>query len=341
MQGGMGNIYGFVSFIKMILSTGEVYLNQAICHQPAFSIYFASARGFCAGVDRAIEIVERALQRFGPPIYVRHAIVHNQRVVKDLAEKGVVFVEDLKEIPVGSITIFSAHGVSPKIKEEAKRRNLIAIDATCPLVTKVHLEALHYLKEGYSLLLIGHRHHVEVEGTLGYAPDKIQLIETPEDAEKVEVPQPDKVAVLTQTTLSVDDTRQIITILKKRFPKLTQPGADDICYATQNRQDAVKALAQVVDLILVIGSRESSNSNRLKEVALSRGAKAYLIPDGNHLKKDWFQGVQKVGITAGASTPELLVQEVVAILKGWGGVVAGEIGKKEDPISFKLPHELE
>ncbi len=297
-------------------------------------------RGFCAGVERAIETVRIALEKYGPPVYVRHAIVHNRWVVERLKEEGAVFVEDVLQIPEGAVTVFSAHGVSPQVKREARRRNLKVIDATCPLVTKVHLEAKNFARKGYTVLLIGHRGHVEVEGTMGEAPDRIILIETKEDAQNVIPPNPEKVAVLTQTTLSVDDTKEIIDTLKKRFPKLVLPSRDDICYATQNRQDAVKSLAKEVDAILVIGSKESSNSNRLKEVVVRQGTKSYLIEDASHIDPSWFQEVKSVGITAGASTPEFLVKEVVKKLKELGAkeIIEKEVVKEE--VVFSLPKKI-
>lgn len=305
-----------------------------------FRIYLASPRGFCAGVDRAIEIVERALKLFGPPIYVRHAIVHNRYVVEELKSKGAIFVEDVNEIPEGSIVIFSAHGVSPKVREDAIKRNLKIIDATCPLVHKVHREVRRFAEEGYTIILIGHRGHVEVEGTMGEAPDKIILVETKEDALKVQVPNPDKVALTTQTTLSVDDTREIIEVLKSRFPNIVLPKSDDICYATQNRQDAVKKLAEICDLILVIGSKESSNSNRLREVAERKGKRSYLIEDERGIDLSWFDGVETVGITSGASTPEKLVRRVVQYLLNNGGISVEEIEGVEEKVKFALPAEI-
>lgn len=306
----------------------------------AFKIYLASPRGFCAGVDRAIEIVERALKIFGPPIYVRHAIVHNRYVVEDLKNKGAIFVEDVNEIPEGSIVIFSAHGVSPKVREDAKRRNLKVIDATCPLVHKVHREVRKFDSEGYTIILVGHRGHVEVEGTMGEAPDNIILVEDTKDAERVEVPDPNKVALTTQTTLSVDDTKEIIEVLKRRFPNIVLPKADDICYATQNRQDAVKRLSEVADLILVIGSKESSNSNRLREVAEKRGKRAYLIEDETYINPKWLEGISAVGITSGASTPESLVRRVVWKLLKMGGESVEELGLIKENVKFALPREV-
>ncbi len=305
-----------------------------------FDVVLARPRGFCAGVDRAIDIVRLALRLYGPPVYVRHAIVHNRKVVSDLAAEGAVFVEDVNEIPEGSVVVFSAHGVSPAVREAARRRRLRVIDATCPLVTKVHLEALRYAREGYTILYIGHAGHVEVEGTMGVAPDHMVLIETREDAETVEVPDPEKVAVLTQTTLSVDETRGIIDVLSRRFPALRKPHAEDICYATQNRQDVVKKMSQVVDVVLVFGSKESSNSNRLREVAERHGARAYLVENIHHVDPAWLEGIRAVGITAGASTPEEIVQEAVGKLLHLGeGELIELYGEVED-IEFRLPAPL-
>ncbi len=306
-----------------------------------FKIYLAKPRGFCAGVERAIKILDITLKKFGPPIYVRHAIVHNERVVKEFEEKGAIFVEDIEDIPEGSPVIFSAHGVSPSVVEKARKRNLRIIDATCPLVTKVHLEAKYFAKRGYTIFLIGHRNHVEVEGTMGEAPDRIILIEKKEDLEKLNSKNFDKIAILTQTTLSVDDTREIILEICKKFKNVTKPGADDICYATQNRQDAVKKIAPFVDLFLVIGSKKSSNSNRLKEIAEKYGAKSYLINDKREIPKEDLKNVKRVGITSGASTPEELVKEIIEELKAMGGEEIVEIEGKEETITFGLPPELE
>lgn len=302
-----------------------------------FKLYLATPRGFCAGVDRAIEIVELALKKFGPPVYVRHAIVHNRWVVDHLKKKGAVFVEEINEIPFGAVTVFSAHGVSPQVREEAKKRHLRVIDATCPLVTKVHMEAIKFATEDYTILLIGHKGHVEVEGTMGEAPDKIILIETIQDALKVNVPDPKKVAIITQTTLSVDDTREIIETLKKRFPTIKTPKADDICYATQNRQDAVKELVKICDLVLVIGSKQSSNSNRLREVAEKNGCTSYLIRDETEIDTSWLNGIKAVGITSGASTPEFLVSRVIKKLMELGGTGPFEVVKTREHVTFALP----
>ena len=300
-------------------------------------------RGFCAGVDRAIEIVEKALDMYGPPIYVRHAIVHNKRVVDSLRKKGVVFVEELEEIEDSDgRVIFSAHGVSPAVLEEAKRRGFQVVDAVCPLVTKVHSEVRRYSEMGYTIILIGHRNHVEVIGTSGEAPDKVAVVESVSEALSVSVPDPGKVAYVTQTTLSVDDTKDIVEALEKRFPKISSPSKLDICYATQNRQDAVKKLAEISDLIFIMGSPESSNSNRLVEVAKSCGVKnAYLIEDSGGVKEKMLERDMTVGLSSGASTPEAIVEEVVLRLKTLGAKTVEELTLKEEFVRFPFPHSLE
>lgn len=303
-------------------------------------VYLAKPRGFCAGVDRAIDVVEIALDIYGPPIYVRHEIVHNDHVCNELRKKGAVFVDEIKEIPEGSVTVFSAHGVSPAIKEEAKSRELKIIDATCPLVTKVHLEAIRYAKRGYHIVLIGHRNHVEVEGTMGEAPGSITLVEAPNDVIHLKLPQEEKLVYLTQTTLSVDDTAEVISALKARYPHIEAPPTDDICYATTNRQTAIKEMARQCDLILVIGSRTSSNSNRLVEVANAKGVKSKLINDSSDLIRELFEGVEKVGITAGASAPEILVQDVVRWLETQFDVEFADLDVIEEDVVFTLPREL-
>jgi len=303
-------------------------------------VYLAKPRGFCAGVDRAIDVVEIALDIYGPPIYVRHEIVHNDHVCNELRKKGAVFVDEIKEIPEGSVTVFSAHGVSPAIKEEAKSRELKIIDATCPLVTKVHLEAIRYAKRGYHIVLIGHRNHVEVEGTMGEAPGSITLVEAPNDVINLKLPQEEKLVYLTQTTLSVDDTAEVISALKARYPHIEAPPTDDICYATTNRQTAIKEMARQCDLILVIGSRTSSNSNRLVEVANAKGVKSKLINDSSDLIRELFEGVEKVGITAGASAPEILVQDVVRWLETQFDVEFADLDVIEEDVVFTLPREL-
>jgi len=303
-------------------------------------IILASPRGFCAGVVRAIDIVNVALNRFGRPLYVRKEIVHNKRVVQDLRDKGVIFVETLDEVPQGARVIFSAHGVSPDVRGAARRRKLNVIDATCPLVTKVHLEAGKYSREDYSIVLIGHKGHEEVEGTMGVAPERMHLVSSVEEAENLTLKDSARVSYLTQTTLSLDDTREIINALKKKFPQITGPAAEDICYATQNRQAAVKALAQASDLVLVVGAANSSNSLRLVEVAQSLGTPAYLIDDYQGIRSEWLQTVSRAGVTAGASAPELLVEQVIECLKSHGFSTVREIMVTEEDVHFPLPPEL-
>ncbi|MBI3076298.1 MAG: 4-hydroxy-3-methylbut-2-enyl diphosphate reductase [Deltaproteobacteria bacterium] len=300
-------------------------------------VLVAGPRGFCAGVERAIEIVEMALNLYGPPVYVRKEIVHNRHVVEELRAKGAIFVEAVDEVPEGSLVIFSAHGVAPVVHEETRARRLRVIDATCPLVTKVHLEVHRFMKAGYSIILVGHKDHDEVIGTMGEAPGKIQLVTSVEDAEAVQVPNPDKVMVLTQTTLSVDDTREIVATLRRRFPRLATPPKDDICYATQNRQAAVKELARQADLILVIGSANSSNANRLVEVAQVAGTRAHLIDDVRDISPAWLNGVRAVGVTAAASTPEVLVQQVVEYLREHGARDVREVATVKEDVRFGLP----
>jgi 4-hydroxy-3-methylbut-2-en-1-yl diphosphate reductase len=304
-------------------------------------VILAQPRGFCAGVERAIEIVERALTLYGPPIYVRHEIVHNGHVVDRLRAKGVRFVEEVDEVPPGSITIFSAHGVSSAVDEAAKARGLKVIDATCPLVARVHLEGARYSRQGRDVVLIGHAGHAEVEGTLGRLAGAVHLVASAEDVAGLKVERPDHVAYITQTTLSVDDTRGIIDALKARFPSIVGPNTDDICYATQNRQRAVRELAPKVDLVLVVGAANSSNSNRLREIAEAAGVPAYLIEDAFGLDTGWLDGVSSVGITAGASAPEDLVQDVIATLKRRGGVRVSTLPGIEEALRFRLPVELE
>lgn len=304
-------------------------------------VYLAKPRGFCAGVDRAIDVVEIALDIYGPPVYVRHEIVHNDHVVSELRNKGAVFLDDVHEIPEGAVTIFSAHGVSPSVREQAAGRNLKVIDATCPLVTKVHLEAVRYAKKGYTIILIGHRNHVEVEGTMGEAPDSMVLVESPEDVPRLRVPDSEKMVYLTQTTLSIDDTQAVIDELKKRFPHIEAPPKDDICYATTNRQAAVKEMTDRCDMILVIGSPTSSNSNRLVEVARARGCEAYLINDSSQMNIEMFKNTQHLGITAGASAPEHLVQDVVRWLEKNSSIEFADLDVVEEDVQFTLPRELQ
>ncbi len=303
-------------------------------------VILAAPRGFCAGVVRAIDIVEQCLQLFSPPLYVRKEIVHNQFVVNSFRQRGVIFVNELDEVPDGATVIFSAHGVSPAVREKARQKKLRAIDATCPLVTKVHLEAVRLARQGYSIVLIGHKGHEEVEGTLGEAPDRTYLVETVDDVEHLELPDPDRVAYLTQTTLSLWDTEEIVAALKRKFPKLVGPKTDDICYATQNRQLAVRHLAQQVDLVLVIGSANSSNSQRLKEVAQATGCPAYLIDGPENIQDDWLDGIETVGITSGASAPESLVTAVVNYLIEKGAEDVFEFVLTHETVQFSLPAEL-
>jgi len=297
-------------------------------------------RGFCAGVIRAIEIVELALQNVGRPVYVRKEIVHNRHVVEDLAARGAVFVESLNEVPTGAVVIFSAHGVSPSVRKTANERGLQVIDATCPLVTKVHLEVIRYARENYTIVLIGHRSHDEVIGTLGEAPNAIRVISSVEDVDSLEVKDPQRVAYLTQTTLSIDDTADIVTKLKQRFPAIQGPPAQDICYATENRQAAVKLVARQADAILVVGAENSSNSNRLVEVARRAGTDAYLITCAADIEPRWLEGRRQLGITAGASTPDYLVEQVVDRLKRWGFTSVREVEWTHENVRFALPAEL-
>jgi len=307
---------------------------------PVSQILLAGPRGFCAGVERAIDIVELALSVCDPPVYVRKEIVHNRHVVEELRAKGAIFVDELDEVPDDATVIFSAHGISPEVRREAERRGLRIIDATCPLVTKVHLEAIRYARENYSIVLIGHQDHDEVIGTLGEAPERIHVIASADGVEKLEVPDPGKVAYLTQTTLSVDDTREVIEALRSKFPKIVGPSRDDICYATQNRQAAVKRLASDVDVLLVIGAANSSNANRLVEVAKTAGTRAYLINDVRDIRPQWLAGAERIGVTAGASTPEVLVAQTVEALSGQGASVR-EVHVVEEDVRFALPQELD
>ena len=307
-------------------------------------ILLANPRGFCAGVDRAIEIVERAIEIHGAPIYVRHEVVHNKYVVDGLREKGAIFVEELEEVPDDATVIFSAHGVSHAVEEAASTRGLQVFDATCPLVTKVHLEVVKYAKAGKEVILIGHAGHPEVEGTIGRydtrSGGRIILVETPEDVANLDVKNPDELAFVSQTTLSVDDTQDIIDTLRKRFPNIDAPKRDDICYATQNRQDAVKKLCEEVDLLLVVGAGNSSNSNRLAELGQRVGVESHLITRAADIKQDWLNGVSKVGVTAGASAPEVLVREVVEHLRSKGGETAVEYEGIQETVTFSIPKEL-
>jgi 4-hydroxy-3-methylbut-2-enyl diphosphate reductase len=297
-------------------------------------------RGFCAGVERAIEIVERALDKFGSPVYVRHEIVHNKVVVDELTEKGAIFVDELSEVPKGGHVIFSAHGVAPAVFDEAKGLNLLSIDATCPLVTKVHIEARRFAEDGYTILLIGHREHVEVVGVVGEAPDRTIVVANVDEAERVEVPDAARVAVLTQTTLSVDEAMSVMNVLKRRFPQLVSPRKEDICYATTNRQMAVKKLQPEVDLWVVIGDPTSSNSNRLREIAAGGGKPAYMVLGPNELEDHWFEGMSTIGVTSGASTPEISVQQVVARLRALGADEVQEVDGVEETVEFSIPAEV-
>lgn len=308
--------------------------------KPVLRVLLAKPRGFCAGVERAIEIVERALALYGPPVYVRHEIVHNKHVVDSLRAQGAVFVEELDEIPAGAVTIFSAHGVSTQVEQEAHRRNLPVIDATCPLVTKVHKEGRNHSRKGREVILIGHAGHPEVEGTQGRIPGGVHLVSNTEDVSRIDVRDPSKLAYVTQTTLSVDDTRDIIDALRRRFPKITGPDVKDICYATQNRQQAARDLATQVDMLLVVGARNSSNSNRLREIGAELGVPSYLIDDARSLDPQWLQGVSTVGVTAGASAPEKLVQDLIDRLGDFGHVQVEELAGVEEHMQFKLPREL-
>lgn len=307
-------------------------------------INLANPRGFCAGVDRAIAIVNRALEVFGRPIYVRHEVVHNKFVVDDLRQRGAVFIDELHQVPNDAIVIFSAHGVSKAVQDEASQRGLKVFDATCPLVTKVHMEVTRYARTGVEAILIGHAGHPEVEGTMGQYDlafgGRIYLVENEYDVEKLQVSKPNQLAFVTQTTLSVDDTARVIDALRAKFPAIQGPRKDDICYATQNRQDAVKTLAQQCDIVLVVGSPNSSNSNRLRELAERMGAKAYLIDNAQELQQEWFSDVHHIGLTAGASAPEVLIQQVVARLQEWGGQIPQEITGREENVVFSMPKEL-
>lgn len=307
-------------------------------------IYLANPRGFCAGVDRAIAIVNEALTRFEPPIYVRHEVVHNKFVVSDLANRGAVFVEELYEVPDGSIVIFSAHGVSKAVEDEAERRDLTVFDATCPLVTKVHIEVAKFAQDGMDAVLIGHAGHPEVEGTMGRFNRRhggeIHLVENESDVEALSVQNAEHLAFVTQTTLSMDDTARVIDALREKFPSIQGPRKDDICYATQNRQDAVKDLAGRCEVVLVVGSPNSSNSNRLRELAERMDCRAYLIDNATEMDRRWFDGIQSVGVTAGASAPEILIQEVLQQLQDWGGDLPSELSGIEENVTFSLPKAL-
>jgi 4-hydroxy-3-methylbut-2-en-1-yl diphosphate reductase len=307
-------------------------------------VLLANPRGFCAGVDRAIDIVERAIELFGRPIYVRHEVVHNRHVVERLRELGAIFVEELREVPSGSTVIFSAHGVSSAVEREAKTRQLTVFDATCPLVTKVHMEVQRYAREGRDVILIGHAGHPEIEGTMGRFDTsfggQMHLVQSIPDVDNLQVRDPSNLAFVTQTTLSVDDTTEMVAALRRRFPLLATPRKEDICYATQNRQDAVKKLLEQCDLLVVVGSRSSSNSNRLRELADRVAIPGYLVDGPDDLRREWFEGKRCVGVTAGASAPEVLVQQVIERLRSWGGEVPKEVIGREERVFFALPREL-
>jgi 4-hydroxy-3-methylbut-2-en-1-yl diphosphate reductase len=303
-------------------------------------VILAQPRGFCAGVERAIEIVDRALRKYGPPIYVRHEIVHNRHVVDDLRRRGAIFVDELDEVPAGARTVFSAHGVAKRVEELARDRDLPVINATCPLVAKVHNEGRRYASQGREIVLVGHAGHAEVEGTIGQIDGTVHLVQTVADVEQLQVRDPEKLAYITQTTLSVDDTRGIIVALKARFPSIVGPEVRDICYATQNRQQAVRQLSALVDMILVVGSKNSSNSNRLREIGEELGKPAYLIDDAAAMQAEWFKGVESVGLTAGASAPETLVQGVIEGLRRFGEIDICTMGGVAEDVRFRFPAEL-
>ncbi len=303
-------------------------------------LILAAPRGYCAGVDRAVQTVEKALELHGPPVYVRKEIVHNKHVVESLEERGAIFVDDVDEVPEGRTVVFSAHGVSPAVHDAAAGRQLETVDATCPLVTKVHVEARKFAGEGYTIVLVGHEGHEEVEGTTGEAPDHILLVQTEEDVDALEVDDPERVAFITQTTLSVDETTGIIRRLREKFPSMVGPRTDDICYATQNRQDAVKKLAPECDLVLVIGSRNSSNSNRLVEVARQHGARSHLIDNEHEVREEWLEGAETVGITSGASAPEELVQRLIEFFKARGTEEVSTLEVTEEDVRFMLPRDI-
>jgi 4-hydroxy-3-methylbut-2-en-1-yl diphosphate reductase len=307
---------------------------------PDTEVLLANPRGFCAGVERAIEIVERALEQYGAPIYVRHEIVHNKYVVENLRAKGAVFVEELDEVPAGGIVIFSAHGVAKAVRANADQRGLKVFDATCPLVTKVHVEVAKMLRAGYEVVMIGHRGHPESEGTMGQAASGMHLVETPEDVAQLQPKDPSRLAYVTQTTLSVDDAATMVAALKARFPSIRGPKRDDICYATQNRQDAVKFMAPKCDVVIVVGSPNSSNSNRLREVAEHMGAQAYMVDSAAELRPEWIAGKKRVGVTAGASAPEVLVNELVERLKALGAAKVQPLEGITESVVFTLPREL-
>lgn len=326
----------------MTPTTLETYTPNSESHASQIEkrVLLLKPRGFCAGVVRAIDVVKIALETFGAPIYVRKEIVHNRFVVNELAEKGAIFVDDIDQVPSGMRVIYSAHGVSPAVREQSKQRNLKVIDATCPLVTKVHVEAVKFAKQGYSLVLIGHRDHDEIEGTLGEAPDVTTVVSSAREVEALEVPDPKRVAYLTQTTLSLDEARDIIQALKEKFPNIVGPHSQDICYATENRQTAVKNVAHNAELVLVVGSNNSSNSNRLVEVSQNLGTRGYLIDNSDAIDSEWLEGVATVAVTAGASAPEVLVEDVVAYLRDRGFGFVEEVEVMPENVRFGLPPEI-
>ncbi len=315
-------------------------MTLATASAPTTDILLAEPRGFCAGVDRAIEIVERALEKFGAPIYVRHEIVHNTFVVNDLKQKGAIFIEELADVPPGATLVFSAHGVSKAVQDEAVARGFSIFDATCPLVTKVHVEVAKLAKEGYEFIMIGHKGHPEVEGTMGQLDHGIHLVEDVADVARVQPLQTERLAVVTQTTLSIDDAAGITAAVRARFPQVREPKQQDICYATQNRQDAVKVMSPQVDLVIVVGSPTSSNSNRLRELAERLGTRAYMVDNAGELQPAWFEGAQRVGLTAGASAPEVLVREVIDRIKALGAVSVRKMDGIEETVKFPLPKGL-
>lgn len=324
----------------MTVHTDQLSSNATLDHAQERKVLLLKPRGFCAGVVRAIDIVRIALETFGAPIYVRKEIVHNRFVVNELAEKGAIFVEDIHEVPEGSRVIYSAHGVSPAVRQQSKDRKLRVIDATCPLVTKVHVEAIKFAKQGYSLVLIGHRDHEEIEGTLGEAPDVTTVVSSAAEVEALEIPDPNRVAYLTQTTLSLDEARDMIDALKRKYPNIVGPHSQDICYATENRQVAVKNVAHSADLVLVVGSNNSSNSNRLVEVSRNLGTKGYLIDNSRAIDLNWLEGVATVAVTAGASAPEVLVEDVIAFLRSKGFGQVEEVEVMPENVRFGLPPEI-
>ena len=326
--------------IQPRLSRGVTKMQKLVRDARSMQVVLAQPRGFCAGVVRAISIVERALEKYDAPIFVRHEIVHNRHVVEDLKGKGARFVDEIDEIPSGAVTIFSAHGVARSVEDSADNRGLPVIDATCPLVTKVHLQGKRYVGQGRTVILVGHAGHPEVEGTMGQIPGPVHLVQTEEDVLALPIPVDAPVAYVTQTTLSIDDTRGIIDAIKRRFADVVGPGTNDICYATQNRQTAVRELSKIADVILVVGAKNSSNSNRLREIGEEAGVPSYLLADGSELKPEWVRGAQVVGLTAGASAPEAMVQDVIASLRALGPVDVTNLPGVEENVEFRLPVDL-